>query len=147
MVKITKPKTAKSLATFCAKIAAEKIATDINIINLQKVENATTDFFVLCSTDSPNQSQAILDVIMRQAKKSGLPKPKVEGENNADWILIDFFDVVMHIMLKPIREYYNIEKLWSNGILYRYNEETDKLNKVKIETNKIDDTTNIDIIS
>ena len=133
MAKITKPKSSKSFATFCAKIASEKIAENINIIDLQKIENATTDFFVLCSTDSTNQSQAISDAILRQSKKIGLPKPKIEGENNGEWILIDFFDVVIHIMLKPIREYYNIEKLWSDGIMYEYNDETGKLNKSKNE--------------
>ena len=131
MSKITKPRTSKALATFCDKMAAEKIAEKINIIDLQEIENATTNFFVLCSTDSTNQSQAILDILMRQAKKIGIPKPKVEGETSADWILIDFFDVVFHIMLKPIREYYNIEELWSEGILYEYNVETERLNKVK----------------
>ena len=130
MSKITKPKNSKSLATFCAKIAADKIADNILAIDLQKIENATTDFFLLCGTDSVNQSQAILDAILRQSKKAQITKPRIEGENNSDWILIDFFDVVMHIMLKPIREYYEIEKLWSEGVFYQYNETTGKLNKV-----------------
>lgn len=131
MSKITKPTNSKSLATFCSKIAADKIAENIIVIDLQKIENATTDFFILCSTDSINQSKAILDAILRQTKKAKISKPRVEGEGNSDWILIDFFDVVVHIMLKPIREYYDIEKLWTEGVFYKYNETTNKLNKLK----------------
>ena len=130
MNKITKPKNSKSLVTFCSKIAADKIAENIIAIDLRKIENATTDFFLLCSTDSVNQSQAILDAILRQSKNAKISKPRVEGETNADWILIDFFDVVVHIMLKPIREYYDIEKLWAEGVFYQYNETTGKLNKL-----------------
>jgi len=132
MAKLSKPKTSKALATFCAKVAADKIAEDIIVIDLQKIEKSTTDFSVLCSTDSTNQSIAIRDAILRQNKKNGLPKPRVEGEINAEWILIDFFDVVMHIMLKPIREYYDIENLWADCVFYEFNVNTEKLNKVKI---------------
>jgi len=131
MAKINTPKTSKQLAIFCAKMSAEKIAEDINVIDLQKIESATTDFFVICSTDSVNQSRAILDTILRQGKKLGLTKPKVEGELNGEWILIDFFDVVIHIMLKSIREYYDIENVWSDSIFYEYNVKTERLNKIE----------------
>ena len=129
MAKLTKPKTPKTLAIFCAKIAAEKIAADITVMDLTKYENASTDFFVICSSDSENQSKAIVDFLLRQAKNAGLDKPKVEGDIVADWILIDFFDVVFHIMLRHIRDYYQIEKLWNEATFYKFNSETSKLNK------------------
>lgn len=137
MSKITKPRDAKSLSTFCAKIAAEKIASDIIVMDLTNYETPPTDFFVICSSDSENQSQSIVNLLQRQAKDVGLTKPKVEGDTVGDWILADFFDVVMHIMLKNIRSYYKIEKLWNDAIFYKFNLETSKLNKMtekEIET-------------
>jgi len=130
MAKLTKPKNSKALATFCAKVAAEKIALDIVVMDLTNYENASTDFFVICGSDSENQSRAIADFLLRQAKNVGLEKPKTEGDTVADWILIDFFDVVVHIMLTHIRDYYNIEKLWNDATFYKFNIETSKLNKV-----------------
>jgi ribosome-associated protein len=131
VAKLTKPKDSKALATFCAKIAAEKIATNIIVMDLANYETAPTDFFVICSSDSENQSRAIADFLLRQTKNVGLSKPKVEGDTVGDWILIDFFDVVMHVMLTHIRDYYEIEKLWSDAIFYKFNIETSKLNKVQ----------------
>jgi ribosome-associated protein len=129
VAKLTKPNNSKALATFCAKVAAEKIATDITVMDLTNYENSPTDFFVICSSDTEIQSKAITDFLLRQSKNVGLEKPKVEGDTVGDWILIDFFDVVMHIMLTDIRNYYKIEKLWSEATFYKFNIETSKLNK------------------
>jgi len=133
MNKLTKPKNSKQLATFCAKNAAAKIASEIIVMDLTKYETAPTDYFVICSSDSANQSKAITDFLLRQTKTVGLEKPKVEGEEIADWILIDFFDVVFHIMLTEIRDYYKIENLWNEATFYQFNPETSKLNKLKIK--------------
>ena len=133
MAKLTKPTNAKALATFCSKVAAEKIANDIVVMDLTNYETAPADFFVICSSDSANQSIAITDFLLRQSKNVGLDKPKVEGDIVADWILIDFFDVVVHIMLKEIRNFYQLEKLWKDAVFYKFNEETSKLKKVTVK--------------
>ena len=127
--KTIKINSSKSLATICAKLSSEKIASDILVLDLKEHSTSPADYFVICSTDSSNQSKAILDLILRQVKSAGVSKPRVEGEQNGEWILIDFFDVVVHIMLTPIREYYSIEKIWENAIIYQLNETTGRLNK------------------
>jgi ribosome-associated protein len=129
--KISTPKDAKELAKFVAKLANEKIAGNIVVMDLTGYDTPPADFFVICSTDSDNQSQAILDFVLRQSKSAGVDKPKVEGESSGDWILIDFFDVVMHVMLAPIREYYNIEELWKDATFHLLNPETGRLGKKK----------------
>jgi ribosome-associated protein len=129
--KISTPKNSKALATLCAKLASEKIASNIIVMDMANYDTAPADFFVLCSSDSVNQSNAITDFVLRQTKSAGVDKPKVEGDGVGDWILIDFFDVVMHVMLNDIRNYYQIEKLWSEAITYQFNVETNKLNKIK----------------
>jgi len=72
--------TSKSLATFCAKLSSEKIAANICVIDLEEIPTAPADFFVICSSDSQNQSRAISELILRETKSVGVKKPRVEGE-------------------------------------------------------------------
>lgn len=118
LAKISKPKTSRQLATFVAKICDEKIASDILIIDLSSIESAPADFFVLCSCDSQPQVKAISDEIFERTNLVGLSKPRAEGIEEKEWVLIDYFDVVAHIMLKQSREYYRIERLWADGTFY-----------------------------
>jgi ribosome-associated protein len=133
MAKIKTPQNSKALATFCAKIAAEKIASDIIVMDLENYETSPADFFVICSSDSENQSRAIADFIMRESKNASIPKPKIEGDISGDWILIDYFDVVLHVMLRQVRSYYKIENLWKDATFHKFNSETSKLNKATFE--------------
>ncbi|MFP4368656.1 MAG: ribosome silencing factor [Candidatus Kapaibacterium sp.] len=115
MAKYGKPRSAKGLATFCARVADDKLATNIVLMNLSKIETAPADFFVMCSCDSDTQVRAVADEIIRQAKQTGLDKPNMEGAEAGEWILLDFFDVVVHVMLTGKRKYYNLEKLWGDA--------------------------------
>ena len=122
MLKIGKPRTSKGLATFCARIADEKLARNILIIDLTKIETAPTSFFVICTCDSENQSLAIAEAIVDMCRQLEIQKPRLEGIDSRQWILLDFFDVVVHVMLQNIRDYYKIERLWGDGRLYSINE-------------------------
>ncbi len=122
MAKIVKPRSSKGLATFCARLAEDKIAKDVVLLDLSALESTPSDFFVLCSCDSDIQVRAIADSVLRTAKNIGLDKPREEGLSNAEWVIIDFFDVMMHIMLDKKRAYYAIEKLWADGKFYKLNE-------------------------
>ena len=115
MAKLGKPRTSKGLAQFAAKCADEKLARNIIIIDLQKIEAAPADFFVVCSTDSEVQSRAIVDELIRNCSKTGMKKPRIEGLQTSSWILMDFFDVVLHVMIQKTREFYKLEKLWSDA--------------------------------
>lgn len=132
MAKIAKPRSSKGLATFCARIAEDKIARDILILNLSKIEVAPSDFFVLCTCDSDVQVSAIVDAIMRQCKNAGISRPRAEGLEGNFWVLLDFFDVVVHIMQKDAREYYKLEKLWGDAQFYKLDDE--------LKPKKIDNT-------
>lgn len=114
--------TSKELAKWCAKIAQEKIAKDIVILDLTKIETAPAEFFVLCSCDSDVQMRAIVEEIELRCKKEKVQKPRIEGYNSTYWILLDFFEVVFHIFHYQARKFYNIERLWSDGGIYKFSE-------------------------
>lgn len=92
-------------------------------MNLKKTDTPPTDFFVICSCDSDVQVRAIVDAVYRYCTDTGTRKPRVEGFETASWVLIDFFDVVFHVMQKQARQYYNIEKLWGDAQILKLNEE------------------------
>ena len=121
MAKLGKPQTSKGLATFCARIAEDKIAINTLIMNLNHAEGAPCDFFVICTCGSDVQMRAIVDAVEKTCVEVGIKRPKVEGYNS-QWILLDFFDVVMHIMLRDSRSFYKIEKLWSDASFAELND-------------------------
>ncbi len=123
MIKVTKPRSSRSLAITIAKIAQSKLATDILIMDLRKIESAPADFFVICSTNNPSQSKAVFDEIYYSTKKVQTTIPRYEGLDTMDWIVIDFFDVVVNIMSENARNYYRLEKLWSDAKFLTLNEE------------------------
>lgn len=118
LAKISKPKNARQLATFIAKICENKLAENTIVIDLTKIDTAPTDYFVICSCISQPQVGAIIDEIYKKCNELNINKPRSEGLEVKEWVLVDFFDVVAHIMLKKSRDYYQIEKLWADGAFY-----------------------------
>ena len=103
-----------------AKLAAQgtdnKKAEDIVILDLREVQSAPCNFFVICSGNVPSHVSAISDGVFETIKKAtGYNPHKVEGYENAEWILMDYFDVVVHIFLKDKRDHYRLEALWADG--------------------------------
>lgn len=125
MAKIGKPRSTKGLALFCAKLADEKLAKNLIAIDLKNIEVSPAEFFVICSCESEAQVVSIYNNINRKCKELDMERPKMEGNDSNQWVLLDFFDVVMHIMLEDIRSYYNIEKLWGDGKFYYLNEKSE----------------------
>lgn len=113
--KFKKPQSSKGLATLLAKIAYEKLSSDIEILNLKKIEVAPTDFFVICTCNSDTHARAVADAVYKYCKELDIQYPRIEGLEYSHWILLDFFDVVMHIMLKEERLYYHLEKIWGDA--------------------------------
>ncbi|MFH1051713.1 MAG: ribosome silencing factor [bacterium] len=118
MQKIGKPRTTKGLAAFCGKIAVEKLATNVLILDLTAIDSAPTDYFVICTSNSEMQSKAITDEVNQKCRDMGIDKPRAEGLTTSYWVLLDFFDVVMHIMLPEARNFYQLEKLWGDAKFY-----------------------------
>ncbi len=86
------------------------------IIDLREIDNAVAKYFIIADGTSNTQVNAIADSIRKTVSKSLHEKPwHVEGEENSEWILIDYIDVVAHVMQKPVREYYNLEELWGDA--------------------------------
>ncbi len=127
-----KPRSSKGLATFCAKVADDKIAKDILILDLTSIDTAPADFFVICTCESQPQVSAVVWEINRRIKESDIQYPKIEGMDAMEWVLMDFFDVVVHIFLKAPRNFYQLEKLWGDGTFYELSD-AGRLKKLKDE--------------
>jgi ribosome-associated protein len=85
-------------------------------LNLAKVPNSITDYFIICHGNSRSQVEAIADSVEAEVKKATGANPwHKEGYENAEWILIDYFDVVVHIFLEESRGFYKLEKLWADA--------------------------------
>lgn len=97
-----------------AALAQEKLAADVVILDMRPV-CSYTDFFVVCTGQSPRQVKAIYDEVRERLKKEdGLLPRAVAGERQATWILADYLDVVLHVFTPEAREYYRLEELWGD---------------------------------
>lgn len=94
----------------------DKKAKNITIINLNGLENRVCDYFVICDADSTTHVNAIADSLEEMViKKTGEKPYHAEGYQNAEWILIDYVNIVAHVFMRETREFYNIEGLWADG--------------------------------
>ncbi|MBV67571.1 MAG: ribosome silencing factor, partial [Candidatus Marinimicrobia bacterium] len=87
-----------------AKFMLEKKATNIKIFDVRKI-TSITDFFIVCNASSEPQIKAILNHISRSLKKKGMRPVNIEGQDRNDWILIDYFDFIIHIFSEDKRSF------------------------------------------
>jgi len=110
----TRPLTPIEHARRIAALAQEKLAADVVILDMRPV-CSYTDFFVVCTGQSPRQVKAIYDEVRERLKKEDDLLPRaVAGERQATWILADYLDVVLHVFTPEAREYYRLEELWGD---------------------------------
>lgn len=89
---------------------------EITLLDLREIENTVCDYFIICEGSSNTQVNAIVGSIQKQVSKTLKDKPwHVEGTENAEWVLMDYVNVVVHVFQKHIREYYDIEELWGDA--------------------------------
>ncbi len=94
----------------------EKKGIEITCLNLAKIKSTVCDYFVVCHGTSNTHVNAIAESIEEQVSKNiGLKPRRKEGYANAEWILLDYLDVVVHVFQKHVREYYNLEDLWADA--------------------------------
>ncbi len=94
----------------------DKKAEQITILELDKDSGAFTDYFLVCSGSNPRQVQAISDEVeFRLKKKLGLYPHQIEGYKQAEWILIDYTDFVVHVFAEKARKFYDLERLWKSA--------------------------------
>ncbi|MGI9532686.1 ribosome silencing factor [Lutimonas sp.] len=104
------------LITEIIKGIEEVKGENISIIDLREIENTVCDYFILCDGTSNTQVSAISASIQKTVSKSIKDKPwHVEGEANAEWILLDYVNLAVHVFQKHVREFYNLEELWGDG--------------------------------
>lgn len=98
------------------KAIQDKKGENIACLNLKNIDAAVTDYFVICDGTSNTQVNAIKDSVEEEVRKAMGEKPwHIEGTTNAEWILMDYVNVVVHIFQKETREFFNIEGLWADA--------------------------------
>ena len=89
---------------------------EIVTLDLRETGTAVTDYFVICHANSKVQVDAIADKIIDEVRdKNGVKPYHIEGRDNTEWILIDFVDVVVHVFLQSMRQFYQLEELWADA--------------------------------
>ena len=104
---------ARETALLAAQAAADKLATDVAIVDVSE-RLAITDAFVLASAPNERQVQAIVDAVEERLRQHGVKPVRREGVAEARWVLLDFVDVVVHVQHAEERAYYALERLWKD---------------------------------
>jgi ribosome-associated protein len=109
-----------NLSTYLSEIAVhgmqEKKGHDIVRLDLRNINSSVSDYFIVCNADSATQVKAIADSVEDEIYKSTEASPwRKEGLENAEWIILDYFDVVVHIFKTEKRDFYGIEDLWGDA--------------------------------
>ena len=104
------------------RAALDKKATNVVVLDLRKTP-AFTDFFVLCSGQNARQVKAIADNVETAQREAGVRPAHVEGYNRADWVLMDFFTLIVHVFAPHTRQFYGLERLWGDAERIEMSEE------------------------
>ncbi len=106
--------TARELAAAAARAAAEKNAHDVVVLEVGEVTDIA-DFFVIASGRSDRQVKTIVEEIESALRSRGARPVRREGEREAQWVLLDFVDVIAHVFLDEQRDFYGLERLWADA--------------------------------
>lgn len=106
----------KSKVDKIVEILNEKKANNIQVIDLKQM-SVLTDYFVICSGSSTTHIKALADELEETFTGMGIKHSHMEGYDSARWILMDYHDVIVHIFHEQEREFYSLERLWSDGIV------------------------------
>jgi ribosome-associated protein len=93
----------------------DKKGEELTILEMEKGSGVFTDYFVLCSGTNPRQIQAIADEVELRLKNAGLRPTHVEGYKQAEWVLVDYVDFVVHVFSEKARKFYDLERLWKSA--------------------------------
>jgi ribosome-associated protein len=104
----------RDLAMVCARAALEKKASDVVLLDVSGL-TSLADFFVICSGRSDTQVRAIAEAVLETMARLERRPLAVEGQRHGQWVLIDYGDLVVHVFYGPVREFYDLERLWSRA--------------------------------
>ena len=99
---------------YCVSLVEEKKAEEVLVFDLRDI-SSVTDYFLLCHGSSGRQVQAIADHLLEMAKKRGLRPLGVEGYLEAQWVLLDLGDLIVHVFYEETRRFYDLERLWGHA--------------------------------
>jgi ribosome-associated protein len=111
--KTSSPRLPKQVDTAVAA-ALDKKATDVLVLDLRKA-GGFTDYFVLCSGQNARQIKAIADAVEERLGAQRVKPSHVEGYERAEWVLLDYFDFIVHVFTPEMRTFYGLERLWGNA--------------------------------
>jgi ribosome-associated protein len=110
----------ETLKNLIIKGIQEKKGIDVVTLDLRQIQNAVCDYFVICHGSSTTQVTALSDSVEFEVKKaSGLYPSHKEGHTNAEWIILDYFDIVVHIFQESARNFFQLEGLWADAIIQK----------------------------
>jgi len=104
----------KDKTLWYAHLALDKKALDLLILDVQQ-QSSFTSFFIICSSTSDRHAQAIASHIEASGKQAGVYPLGMEGFREGRWILLDYGDIVIHIFHEPVRQFYDLERLWTEA--------------------------------
>ena len=104
----------KEMVKLAVKALEDKKGEDIKIIDIQNV-SVLADYFIIAGGANPNQVQAMADNVEEELFKAGFEARQVEGYNTANWILMDYNDIIVHIFSREDRLFYDLERIWRDG--------------------------------
>jgi ribosome-associated protein len=113
--KALKQKALKQQVSEAIQACQEKKAEQLSVLELEQGTGAFTDYFVVCSGTNPRQIQAISDEVELRLKRAGVYPNSIEGYKQAEWVLLDYVDFVIHIFSEASRRYYDLERLWKSA--------------------------------
>lgn len=105
----------KQLALLCHQLADDKKAEDIVILDVSEVSGITDYFVIATGTSEPHLRAINAEITLRLKKERGLKPEGTDGHVPTNWVALDFFDVIVHLMLPETREHYDLESLWSDA--------------------------------
>ncbi|MCH5257108.1 MAG: ribosome silencing factor [Lachnospiraceae bacterium] len=108
--------TSKELAKLAIEALEDKKAEDIQVIDISEI-STIADYFIIANGSNKNQIQTMTDNVSEVLGKAGYPEKHIEGYQNANWILMDFNDIIVHIFDKENRLFYDLERIWRDGVM------------------------------
>ncbi len=104
----------REMAKVAISALEEKKADDIRVIDISQV-SVIADYFIIANGNNRNQIQTLSDTVEEALGRAGYPMKQKEGYSNANWVLLDFGDVIIHIFDKENRLFYDLERIWRDG--------------------------------
>ena len=106
--------TTKEMAKMAIEALEDKKAEDIQVIDISEV-SVIADYFIIASGNNRNQVQALIDNVEEQLGRTGVSPKQIEGYDAANWVLMDYQDIIVHVFDKENRLFYDIERIWRDG--------------------------------